>query len=791
MYVLYIHVLFAADWKKAFLSPIPKGQDVRKASDLRPIALLSCIGKLMERAVLPLFRHSFDQLGVIPAHQAAFRRNRSTQEHLTTFTQAITGMHRDQVTVALLLDVSKAFNSVWHECLLAKLAAAGLPDHMLRFLGSWLADRQYATRIDNTVSTFREHTRGVPQGSVLSPLMFNAYFSTVLQDVVGIPLLYADDAAILLTVDKSQLTSALQTMQNNASLVDDWCAAHAFRMNASKCKLLVFSRNRLIQQKSKQGVYHIHIQGMPVCSSASARYLGVWFDPAMTFVDHCHRIITKCALRAGSILRLGGYLWGCPPQHMIKLFQATVTSVIDYFSAPFLLASPVHTLRLAKLQHSFLKRALSLPRCGGGLTAEVYARVLPADLQLRFSFSRMMARLSHTVPSINASVTACAFSEFTASCPAAVMLRKRHKSICSLYIALLAVMDVPFYNDAASSVPASPPLISLPHMPSFNKHRSAWHLRQAQDFAHSTVASIPATDDVLYTDGSYAPSTRIGGSAVHISSPNEPTATISQQLIGPGASPYSAEVLALVLALRHVLVTRRRSTIVCDSQAIVRALFSTGGSIHLREARAAVHDLQDLITILWIPSHTGVHGNDSADFAAAQAAQLDFDGVTVAAPYSYVEFTKCIKSRSWEIFNARWVSSSNSAPLHALFDRVPFNRRHIVGDPSTARQMARLRCGYTSSNEFLHRHGLAQANTCDYCRLHLNVTVLDTTTHAFCECPRHAYHNTTFMCAVADLLPSGFQFLDVIRPPRHESLALRLSSLIISHASKISAHYCF
>ena len=97
--------------------------------------------------------------------------------------------------------------------------------------------------------------------------------------------------------------------------------------------------------------------------------------------------------------------------------------------------------------------------------------------------------------------------------------------------------------------------------------------------------------------------------------------------------------------------------------------------------------------------------------SSVQAAQLDFDGVIVAAPYSYVEFTKCIKSRSWDLFNARWVSSSVSAPLHALFDRVPFNRRHIVGDPSTARQMARLRCGYTSSNEFLHRHGLAHVLT--------------------------------------------------------------------------------
>ena len=116
-------------------------------------------------------------------------------------------------------------------------------------------------------------------------------------------------------------------------------------------------------------------------------------------------------------------------------------------------------------------------------------------------------------------------------------------------------------------------------------------------------------------------------------------------------------------------------------------------STHIAHVKINVHMYIHMHVHMYIHIHTCM----CVCSAAAQAAQLDFDGETVAAPYSYVEFTKCIKSRSWEIFNARWVSSSDSASLHALFDRVPFNRRHIVGDPSTARQMAR--CGHTSSNE--------------------------------------------------------------------------------------------
>mmetsp|Transcript_23103 Transcript_23103/g.40866 ORF Transcript_23103/g.40866 Transcript_23103/m.40866 type:complete len:759 (+) Transcript_23103:1316-3592(+) len=318
--------LFAQEWKKAFLSPIPKGISVHQASDLRPIALLSCLGKLMERVVLPLCTAEFDTLDITPDHQAAFRRRRSTHEHLTVFTDTVTKLNRDTIAVALLLDVSKAFNSVWHERLLVQLHAKGLPLHMIRFLASWLSDRQCATRIDGAISAFLPHTRGVPQGSVLSPLLFNAYFSSALEGIDGLPLLYADDAAIIITAPRSELTSALQRMQQNAAIVHSWCVDHAFRLNAGKCKLLVFARNREIQRNSASGVRSMEVQGTQVHTSPYARYLGVWFDPAMTFRHHCTTVLSKCSRRAGLILRLGGHVWGCPPQCMIRLFRAVISS---------------------------------------------------------------------------------------------------------------------------------------------------------------------------------------------------------------------------------------------------------------------------------------------------------------------------------------------------------------------------------------------------------------------------------------------------------------------------------
>ena len=110
----------------------------------------------------------------------------------------------------------------------------------------------------------------------------------------------------------------------------------------------------------------------------------------------------------------------------------------------------------------------------------------------------------------------------------------------------------------------------------------------------------------------------------------------------------------------------------------------------------------------------------------------------------------------------------------------------------TARQMARLRCGYVSCNVFLHRHGLATTTDCHYCRLHLGSQILDSTSHAFCQCPQYAYYNVDFHQGAARLLSrDNLSLLDILRPPRHTSLALRISSLILAHVTRIRDYYCF
>ena len=305
---------------------------------MRPIALVSCLGKLYERACVQTIVDEAEALGVIPQHQAAFRKGRNAQEHVTTVTQLISSMSRKETTIALFLDISKAHNSVWHSRLLTQMNIQGFSIQTTRFIRSWLSQREHRTRMDGAISDPAHHDRGVPQGTVLSPIMFNVYFSGVLRSCSGLSLLYADDAAIFLKVSKNNIDRGLLMMQENAERVHRWCASRSLAIHPGKCNLMIYTRSRAMAQKADAGGYSIRMASNEIFTTATVRHLGVIFDTRLNFAAHCSHVLGKVKKRTALMLRLGGFCWGCPPRCMLRLCQAIVLPTVQCFSPAFLLA---------------------------------------------------------------------------------------------------------------------------------------------------------------------------------------------------------------------------------------------------------------------------------------------------------------------------------------------------------------------------------------------------------------------------------------------------------------------
>ena len=225
------------DWKDATISPLYKKGDPSLPNNYRPISLLSVVSKVCERVVhTKLYKHLENFL---PHHQSGFRKGDGTELQLARLLNDISG-HRDRgdFVVACYFDLSKAFDRVWHAGLLAKLSHCSVTDQALSWITAYLTGRRQRVQVDGTTSEWLSIPAGVPQGSVLGPLLFLAYtidLPTACLNPHTTCSQFADDTA-LITSHKSY-DSACIFLQNSVSAAGNWLSTWHLLVNAEK-KLL-------------------------------------------------------------------------------------------------------------------------------------------------------------------------------------------------------------------------------------------------------------------------------------------------------------------------------------------------------------------------------------------------------------------------------------------------------------------------------------------------------------------------------------------------------------------------
>ena len=172
------------DWKKSNVSPVPKSDDTSLPSNYRPISLLSNIDKVFERCI---FKHVYNHLhvnNILTSFQSGFTPGDATTNQLTflynTFSEALDSGKEVRV---VFCDISEAFDRVWHNGLLCKLKAAGITGTLLDWFKDYLADRKQRVVITGVMSDWNDIKAGVPQGSILGPLLFLIFINDIVTDI--------------------------------------------------------------------------------------------------------------------------------------------------------------------------------------------------------------------------------------------------------------------------------------------------------------------------------------------------------------------------------------------------------------------------------------------------------------------------------------------------------------------------------------------------------------------------------------------------------------------------------
>lgn len=295
---------FPSTWKTGKVIVLPKpGKDRRQPASYRPITLLSHIAKLFERLLLRRLRPHLTPRD----EQFGFRTQHSTTLQLTRVLHHLACEdNMGRRSVAVFLDVEKAFDRVWHEGLIHKMTRTTTPPALIRIVASFLADRQFFVTVENASSGHKKINAGVPQGSCVSPILYAAFTDDipVLEDLLpgerGVMLsLFADDSAYI--ASSRRATIAAGRIQRVLDILPEWLDKWRMAVNVGKtAALLTGSQHRATRPRPLQ------LRGQDVKWEKTVKYLGVLIDTKLSMRSQTtHAVHQAKAARAllGPVLR--------------------------------------------------------------------------------------------------------------------------------------------------------------------------------------------------------------------------------------------------------------------------------------------------------------------------------------------------------------------------------------------------------------------------------------------------------------------------------------------------------
>lgn len=345
------------DWKTAKVSAIHKKGDRMDPKNYRPISLLSTASKLFEKLIAGQLTTFLERSNLLAKEQHGFRRHRSTLTSLLMLTDKIyQNIDSGKPTVAVFLDLSKAFDIVDTNILIHKLEHYGIRGTSLQLFRSYLTSRNIFVAGNGMVSNRKEVKIGVPQGSILGPLLYIIYTNDFINSLSSSQAyIYADDTAI--TVSDNDATRALETMQEELSSASSWFAANKLKLNAAKTQLCLFGTPQQLRCFREATTTQVVINDAVIRESKFVNYLGVTLDNNMTFDDHIKSLSGKLTRTLGILSNIKHLM---PMNIRKQVYNGLILSNLDYCSTIWGHTSKKNIRRLEKILNRTCRNVLDI-----------------------------------------------------------------------------------------------------------------------------------------------------------------------------------------------------------------------------------------------------------------------------------------------------------------------------------------------------------------------------------------------------------------------------------------------
>ena len=715
-------------WRTSTTAIIPKpnkpAYNIPKA--YRPVALLNCMGKVLEKIMATRLSWLVEKHQLLYRDQVGGRPQRSAVDAVMALVHHVESANRQNlVASALFMDVKGAFDHVSSRRLQVTMTELGLPTPLIAWVQSFLTDRQTSLAFDGRKEEMLPVETGIPQGSPISPILFLLYLQPLFSHLEAhhpgffYPS-YIDDVGIVVT-GRSEAENA-RTLQQIASTIIAWSDDNALSFDGPKTELIHFKKRIRppIQPLS------VTVDNTTIQPSTCIRWLGVWLDPTLSFKEHIRQKTTSATRAYFALRRLANTQNGLTVSSMRLLYLSAVLPILDFGAEIWYTGERQqgYVSQLQKVQNKALRSLLGAFRTSPTAALEAESAIPPTRTRLQHLRRKYAIRIatlppSHTLrrlvpetfpPHDSGRSTLDEYGELRPWHTINTSLRFHSRLDHTLHqVSKWLGPSDPLETYTTSLNPpwySSPPIDFA--LPTGTKEEAAVaHTLQLQ------TIMLKSRQWIAYSDGSRLDDGRVGAGIHYIDQDLQHPAPDEAAYLGRQQEVYDAELYGATQAIQTLtplaLTTRGRPPrdiwVFLDNAAAIQRLQHLGPGPGQRFS-ALVHRLARQLTqnniklhIHWVPGHLNVTGNEKADALAKEGATLNTINSTT---YSLTWLKRHAKA---EVF-LDWMDEWDHSTHGRGYEGAP--RRQL--DPvykSAARlltsQILQLRTGHGYFRTYLHR----------------------------------------------------------------------------------------
>lgn len=350
--------IFPENWKTSLVIPVPKITNTVKCVNFRPINVVPVYEKILEVTVKNQLVKFCDQHNVIASNQSGFRRGHSCETVIMNVCDTwLRAIDFNNVILAVFLDFKRAFETIDRNLLLKKLEKIGIRDSALSWFKSYLTDRYQKVKYNNSMSHKIKTLHGVPQGTVLGPILFNIFLNDIVQSIkYSDMVMFVDDTMFYVT--GNNIEDMLYKINCDIELIFNWLCDNKLCVNLGKSKCILFGSKRKISTIDQEHLA-VFMNNTKMEFVTEIKYLGIKLDQNLNFQKNALYVMYKMSQKTYFLNRIGKHL---SMQTKLLLYKSLISPHIDYCSTLLFNLPAFRVQELQCIQNRCMRNILSCNR---------------------------------------------------------------------------------------------------------------------------------------------------------------------------------------------------------------------------------------------------------------------------------------------------------------------------------------------------------------------------------------------------------------------------------------------